>query len=203
MKLKASPLNVRDLVLIGVLTTIMVIIEIVVGMMLMPVMWLALLLGTAASAAFMAPVYMLLTFKVGKRGTFVLVSVLRGFFYTLMGWPSMFIIMLPAGLLGEFILSPPGMYRNTWRVSLAWTINTAVYGLHGAILIWIFGIQYMAASGQYSAEQIAVMESAYLNPLTVVTIMLLGAVCAALGCWFGARMLQKHFIKAGLVQATS
>ncbi|NTW02463.1 MAG: MptD family putative ECF transporter S component [Oscillochloris sp.] len=202
MKSTSTTLNVRDLVLIGVLTTLMVVIEIVVGVMLMPIMWLALLLGTATSAAFMAPVYMLLAFKVGKRGTFFLVSALRGVFYTLMGWPSMFIIMLPAGLLGELILSSPELYRNTWRVSLAWVVNTAIYGLHGAILIWIFGIQYMANSGQYSAEQIAVMESTYLNPLTVGAVMLLGAALSSLGCWVGAKLLRKHFIKSGLVQVS-
>ncbi|NCC30415.1 MAG: Trep_Strep domain-containing protein [Chloroflexia bacterium] len=203
MKATSTKLNVRDLVLIGVLTTIMVMIEIVVGVMLMPMMWLALLLGTAISAAFMAPVYMLLAFKVGKRGTFFLVSAVRGSFYTLMGWPSMFIIMLPAGLLGELILSPPEHYRNPWRVSLAWVVHTAIYGLHGAVLVWLFGIQYISGSGQYSAEQVAFMEAAYFNPLTVAGIMLLGAVFAALGCWVGAKLLRRHFIKSGLVQASA
>lgn len=203
MKSTSATLNVRDLVLIGVMTTLMVVIEIVVGVMLMPIMWLALLLGTAASAALMAPVYMLLAFKVGKRGTFFLVSALRGVFYTLMGWPSMFIIMLPAGLLGELILSPPEQYRNTWRVTLAWVVNTAIYGLHGAVLVWLFGMQYISGSGQYSAEQIALMEAAYFNPLTVAGIMLIGAAFAALGCWVGAKLLRKHFIKSGLVQASA
>jgi multidrug/hemolysin transport system ATP-binding protein/energy-coupling factor transport system substrate-specific component len=115
-----------------------------------------------------------------------------------MGWPSMFIIMLPAGLLGEWLLSPPEKYRNAWRVSLAWVVNNALYSLHGAILALVFGMQYMAASRQYSPEQLAVMEASYTNPLAV---MLLAALGAALGCWLGWKMLKKHFIKSGLVQA--
>jgi energy-coupling factor transport system substrate-specific component len=200
MKSTSSKLSVRDLVLIGVLTTVMVVIEIIVGVTLIPAMWVALLLAHAASALIMASVYMLLAFKVGKRGTFLLVSVLRGLFYTLMGWPLMFIIMLPAGLLGELLLSPPRMYRNVWRVSLAWIVNAAVYSLHGAILVWIFGIQYMTASNQYSPEQVSLMEASYFNPLIVIAIMLLAATGAALGSWIGWKLLKKHFIKSGLVQ---
>ncbi len=201
MKVALSNLKVRDLILIGILTTVMVIIEIIAGAALMPVMWLALLLGTAVSGMFMASVYMLLAFKVGKRGTFLLVSLLRGLFYTLMGWPSMFIIMLPAGLLGELLLSPPEQYRNAWRVSLAWVVNNALYSLHGAILAWVFGMQYMADSNQYSPEQLTFMEAFYSNPLIVGAVMLIGAVGAGLGCWFGWKLLKKHFIKSGLVQA--
>ncbi|WP_420808792.1 MptD family putative ECF transporter S component [Candidatus Oscillochloris fontis] len=52
--------------------------------------------------------------------------------------------------------------------------------------------------GQYSAEQIAVMKAAYFNPLLVVEIMLFGAALSALGCWVGANLLRKHFIKSGL-----
>lgn len=203
MKPNSAQLNVRDLVLIGIMTTIMVIIEIIVGVLLMPVMWLAILLGSAVAALFIAPVYMLLAFKTGKRGTFLLVSVLRGGFYTLMGWPAMLIVMLLVGLLGELILSPPQQYRNIGRVTLAWAVTTAVYALHGAMLVWFFGIQYLADSGQYSAEQLAFAEAAYFNPLTVASVMLLGALGAGSGCWFGAKLLQKHFIKAGLVQASS
>jgi putative ECF transporter S component (TIGR02185 family) len=203
MKSNSSKLNVRDLVLIGVMTTIMVVIEIIVGVMLMPVMWLALLFSVAVSAMFMASVYMLLAFKVGKRGAFLTVSLLRGLFYTLMGWPSMFIIMLPAGLLGEFLLSPPEKYRNVWRVSLAWVVNTAVYSLHGAILAWVFGMQYMANSGQYSPEHLSFMEAAYFNPLLVGAVMLTAAAGAALGCWLGWKILRKHFIKSGLLRMTT
>jgi energy-coupling factor transport system substrate-specific component len=203
MKSTSTKLNVRDLVLIGVMTTIMVVIEIIVGGALMPVMWLALLAGVAVSAAFMAPIYMLLALKIGKRGAFLLVSLLRGLFYTFMGWPSMFIVMLPAGLLGELLLSPPAMYRNVWRVSLAWVVYTAVYSLHGAILAWVFGMQYMADSSQYSPEHLALMEASYTNPLTVGAVMLLAALGAALGSWIGWKLLKKHFIKSGLVQASS
>lgn len=203
MKSTSTKLNMRDLILIGVLTTLMVVIEIVVSVALIPIMWVALLLSVAVTAMFMAPVYMLLAFKVGKRGTFLLVSVLRGLFYTLMGWPSMFITMLPAGLLGELLLSPPEMYRNARRVSFAWIAYNAVYSLNGAILVWVFGMQYIADSGQHSPEQIAFISTHYFNPLTVLAIVVLSIAGAGLGCWLGWRILKKHFIKSGLVQASS
>ena len=60
MKLTLSNLKVRDLILIGVLTTVMVIVEIVVGALLLPIMWLALLLGAAITAVFMTPIYLLM-----------------------------------------------------------------------------------------------------------------------------------------------
>lgn len=202
MKIALSNLKVRDLVLIGVLTTLMVIVEIVVGMALIPIMWAALLFNAAVAAAFTAPIYLLMAFKVHKRGIFLLMSVLRGLFYTLMGWPTMFIIMLPAGIIGELLMSPPETYRSIWRNSLAWTVFTAIYALHGAILVWVFGIQYMAASGQYSPEQITFIEAAYFNPLIVGAVMVIGAIGAALGCWLGWKILKKHFIKSGLVQAS-
>ena len=203
MKLTLSNLKVRDLILIGVLTTVMVIVEIVVGALLLPIMWLALLLGAAITAVFMTPIYLLMAFKVNKRGVFLLMSVLRGLFYTLMGWPTMFIIMLPAGLIGELLMSPPETYRSIRRNSLAWMVYTAIYSLHSAILVWVFGIQYISNSGQYSPEQIAFISTHYFNPLTVLAIVVLSIAGAGLGCWLGWRILKKHFIKSGLVQASS
>jgi energy-coupling factor transport system substrate-specific component len=202
MKSTSSKPSVRDLVLIGVLTTVMIAIETIVSMALMPMMWLSFIVGNGITAAFMALVYMLLAFKVGKRGTFFLIFVLRGLFYSLMGFPSVFIIMLPAGLAGELLLSPPEVYRNPLRVSLAWTISSAIYALHGPIILWIFGLQSAESMG-FSAEQIAFIQIHLFNPLSVGLIALFGAVGAGLGCWFGWGILKKHFIKSGLVQASS
>jgi putative ECF transporter S component (TIGR02185 family) len=204
MKSTSTKLNVRDLVLIGVLTTVMIAIEIemLVSMAGMSMLWVGFIAGNGITAAFMALVYMLLAFKVGKRGAFFLVFVVRGVFYSLMGFPSVFIIMLPAGLAGELLLFSAEQYRNPLRVSLAWVVASAIYSLHAPIIVWIFGLESVE-SVHYSAEQVAFVQFHYFNPLSVGLIMLFGALGAGIGCWLGWKILKKHFIKSGLVQANS
>ena len=202
MKEKASKLSVKDLVLVGILTTLVTVIGMVVGMFIMPLMGFALIAGFALSALVTAPIYLLLAFKVRKRGVMLLHSVLRGLFYTLMGFPHMLIVVLPMGIIGELIMTPASSYNSIKRNTVAWMVFNVGYGLHGAILFWVFGSQYCSEhmSSMISAEQLALMNLYYFDPLIVLAIAALGAASGAVGCLLGWSMLKRHFIKSGLIQ---
>jgi energy-coupling factor transport system substrate-specific component len=203
MKNSNNKLTIRDLVLIGVLSTLMVVVGNIAGMLTMPFMAVGLLVGPAVSAIFMTPIYLLMAFKVGKRGVILILSIVYGISASLMGFPHMFIVALPVGILGELLMPKAEMYRSIKSNTLTWMVYNAVYSLHGAILLWIFGRQYFAENmnGMFSPEQLALINDLYFNPLIVIAIMLIAAAGAALGSWIGWKILKKHFIKSGLVQA--
>jgi multidrug/hemolysin transport system ATP-binding protein/energy-coupling factor transport system substrate-specific component len=203
MKNSSNKLTIRDLVLIGVLSALLVVVSYLAAMLTMPFMSASLLVGSAVSAVFATPIYLLMAFKVGKRGVIFILSIVHGVFASLMGFPHMFIVMLPVGVLGEILMPRAEMYRSIKSNSLTWMVYNAVYSLHGAILIWVFGGQYFGEnmSSMFTPEQLALMDVYYFNPLIVIAIMLISAAGAALGCWIGWKILKKHFIKSGLVQA--
>jgi len=203
MKNSNNKLTIRDLVLIGVLSTLMVVVGNIAGMLTMPFMAVGFLVGSAVSAIFMTPIYLLMAFKVGKRGVILILSIVYGISASLMGFPHMFIVALPVGILGELLMPKAEMYRSIKSNTLTWMVYNAVYSLHGAILLWIFGRQYFAENmnGMFSPEQLALINDLYFNPLIVIAIMLIAAAGAALGSWIGWKILKKHFIKSGLVQA--
>jgi hypothetical protein len=73
-----SKLTVRDLVLIGVLTVLLAVVSMGVGMLTMPLLSFALIAGSALSAMVSAPIYLLMAFKVGKRGVMLIYALLLG-----------------------------------------------------------------------------------------------------------------------------
>ncbi len=202
MKEQASKLTVKDLVLVGILTMLLTIVGMVVGMLTMPFMALAIIAGAALSALVTAPIYLLLAFKVGKRGVMLLHAVLRGLIYSLMGFPHMLIVLLPLGIIGELIMTPASSYRSIKRNTVAWAVFNTGFVLHGAVILWIFGSRYLSEhmSSMFSAEQLALITLYYYDPLMILAVAALGAVCGALGCLLGWGMLKRHFIKSGLIQ---
>lgn len=196
---KTSSLSVRDIVLVGVLSSVIVFLEIVVSMLLMPLMPLMFLVGTGVSGFLVAPVFLLMIFKVNKPGALFLSSVIRAAFYTLMGWPTMFLVMIPIAFVGEWILSRPEAYRAIRWNTFAFVVYNALYSLHGVFLLSIFGYQLFFRSGQFSPEQLASLGIYYVSPVFILVIFLSGIAGASMGCWFGWRILQKHFIKSGLI----
>lgn len=194
--------NVKDLVLIGILTLLIIIVSNIAGVLTMPLLSFALIASSGVSAFLTAPIYLLLAFKVAKRGTMLLQSLLRGILYSFMGFPHMFIILIPLGIISELIMIPAGTYRSIKRNTIAWSVFNAGYALHGVILLWIFGNQYFLKhmNNMFTGEQLALMNIYYYNPIIVVLIIATSVLLAAVGCWVGWRMLRKHFVKSGIIQ---
>ncbi len=119
-----------------------------------------------------------------------------------MGFPHMFIVLVPMGLLAELVMTPPSTYHDIRRNTISWAVFNAGYGLHGAVLLWVFGSQYFSsfAGSMFSAEQLALMNIYYFQPLIVLGSMLLCVLGSVLGCFLGWRLLKRHFIKSGLVR---
>ena len=203
MCVESGKMTVKELVLIGIFTVLLTVVAMGVGMLTMPLMGFSLIAGAALSALVTAPIYLLMAFKVGKRGVMFLHAVLRGLFYTLMGFPHMFIVMLPVGLLAEWIMTPASSYRSIGRNTVAWAVFSGIFSLHGAILMWVFGGKYFTEqlSSMFSPEQFVLMDQYYYDPVMVLIIIALGAACGALGCLIGWGMLKRHFIKSGMVKA--
>lgn len=81
-------LGVKDLVTIGICGVLAMVINTVIGMILTPIYGFAYPVVGGLCALFSAPVYVLMSYRVAKRGTAVLfyliiaiISALPGFFY--------------------------------------------------------------------------------------------------------------------------
>ncbi|AMP19885.1 hypothetical protein AZF37_00665 [endosymbiont 'TC1' of Trimyema compressum] len=137
-----------------------------------------------------------------KKGAFLVSTAIMCFIYIVMGTPQMLITMIPAGIIGELILSYSNGYYSIGKATLAWAIFSGIYGLHGAVMLWVFGRAYMEEnfSTSFSPEAMAIIASLYYNPMWIIVIVVLGVVFGALGCLFGYKLLKKRFIKSGAIK---
>ena len=122
--------------------------------------------------------------------------------YIIMGTPQMLITMIPAGIIGELILSYSNGYHSIGKATLAYAIYSGIYGFHGAVMLWVFGRAYMEENfgTSFTSEGLDLISSLYYNPMWIVVIVLLGVILGALGCLFGYKLLKKHFIKLGAIK---
>ena len=76
----------KDLITIGICTVIMKVLYLVVFMPFMPIISVALPIVWGVCMLVSAPVYLLMTYKVAKRGTVLLFCTVMGLFNALMGY---------------------------------------------------------------------------------------------------------------------
>lgn len=200
--MKKERLTIKDYIMIGILTVLQLLVSMVASSVTMPFMTFCLLFGNSVSALFTAAVYLLMIYRVGKPRTFMVSGMLQLVLYIVMGFPQMALALIPAVLLAELCLSFGGYTKNFQTVALSWCIYSAIYGLHGAVMLWVFGGSYMTTTfaDMFSTAQLTAMVDLYYSPWLVFAIITVTFVCAYIGCLVGWRLMKKHFIKAGFVQ---
>lgn len=193
-------LGVKDLVTIGICGVLAMVINTVIGMILTPIYGFAYPLVGGLCALFSAPVYVLMSYRVAKRGTAVLfyliiaiISALPGFFY-------MIPFSLAAGLICEAILWRPGAYRNSMLNAVTYMIFGIMFSIGSYLPIYLFGDTYYDQFESMGASAELFLRFA-TSPGAVAVSVIAGAVLALLGHWMGRRLLSKHFVKAGIITA--
>ncbi|ASA20165.1 MptD family putative ECF transporter S component [Paenibacillus donghaensis] len=197
---KNKKLKTKDYILAGIFSILVFVVNSVIGTLLTPFMVSAMPLISGACLFFSAIVYLIMAMKIGKRGVLLLLGLVTGIVYTIMGVPLLLPFFTLAGLLGESILlkGDGGQYRRITRQSLAYAAYGAVFGLGGYVTVYVYGSDYLDT--MYSPEMSESMFNFAYSPSWMIGSLIFSFVLTLLGCVFAAKLLNKHFIKAGMIK---
>ncbi len=195
---KSNKLASRDYLTIGLYTVADFAVSAVFSMLTVPILLWFFPYATAFVLFFTCPIYLLMAYKVGKKGTLFLFGAINGLIYAVMGSPFVLPFVLIGSLVGEILLAKTNGYRKLAPQTAAFCIYNLLYGFCNYFVL--------ALSADYYFESMQIegaMREAYTKymtqPFWIVTAVAALLVAIVLGCRFGYRLLKKHFLKAGLV----
>lgn len=194
-------LSVKDLVLIGVLGAVAFIICLVISMLcgLSPVTNAFYPIIVAIPNGI---VYMLMLAKVPKRGVFTISSIVYGLLLLLVGcfW-FIPLCMVVAGVIADFAIL--GKHPRDGRRMIAGYALTVVgqsFGYSGSIVLLrdTFN-EVMIKNGIPDAYRESL--NAIISDPMLAVMVVLALAAAVLGGLLGRKVLKKHFVRSGLVNA--
>lgn len=197
MRPTTTRLGVRDVVTVAICAVIAMVLYTVVGMLLTPIYGSAYPLVGPICVLFMAPLWVLATYRAPKHGSALLFVLIIALINALPGYWYMLPYFLIGGLVCEAILWKKDAYRNATLNSLAFVIFGVMNSVGTFLPIWLFGPSYYEQLGQ---GEIGELFTGYaFSPIGVAIGVVSGAILALVGHWAGRKMLTKHFVKAGIV----
>lgn len=188
-------LNIKDLSIIGVLSTLAFICNSLVATFVTP------LLGDIGIYAHVGPslllagiIFVVVLKKVAKPGCFFLFGVVFSILFSLMGLWQMSFVIIPATLIGELILVGNG-YHSNLRIVIAYTVYGGIYSLHPGFFVWILGQSgLMSQFPEIFTEADAIAHVAkYTNTAFVSKILIFTSLFACAGGILGVMLYQKFF----------
>ena len=195
-------LTVKDVILTGALTALMFIISMVISMVMSMLGYVTNVFYPPVVALVNGIVMMLLLAKVPKRGVMTISGVIQGLLFLLMGafW-CLPVSLIVGGIVGDLLIANGGKI-TTKTMTLAYAIFSAIFTFGAIAPINLLQESYIATCVKNGIAQDYIdglirMTSA---PMLIV-IVVVGLVCGFLGALLGQKMLNKHFVKAGLVSA--
>lgn len=152
------------------------------------------------SLFFSALIYLVMAVKINKRGTLLLMALVFGLVYTVMGVPIMLLYFGIAGLVGEAVLlkGDGSQYRSLKRQAVAFAAFGAIFGSGANIVLYLYGADYL--KDMYSPVMLERMIYFAYSVTWNVVGTLFSFLMAILGSWFASKLLHKHFIKAGMLK---
>lgn len=191
-------LTSKDYLTIGLYSVVCLVLSVILSVATSPFLLWFYPYATAFVLFFTCPIYILMAFKVGKKGVLLTFGIVSGIFYALMGAVFVLPFTLVGGILGEYLLSTVGNYRSLHSQTIAFTVYNVIYGFCNYIIV-AFSADYYFSTMHIEGTLRDVYIQYMTSPLwiSVAVIALISSV--TLGCLFGYKLLQKHFVKAGFV----
>lgn len=198
-KKETKKLISRDYLTIGLYTVVEFVVMMALSVVTIPILAWFYPYATAFVLFFTCPIYLLMAFKVGKKGTLLLFGAINGVFYAIMGTVYILPVTLLGGLIGEAILAKTNGYRKLGAQTAAFTIYNLLYGFSNYLILAISAELYqsMIQDTGYTNDYLHYMTDPFWIGISVV-IMIAAVV---LGCFFGYKLLNKHFVKAGVIKS--
>ncbi|MCR4960946.1 MAG: MptD family putative ECF transporter S component [Lachnospiraceae bacterium] len=190
----SNRLNAKDLINVGIYTAICAVICCAVAMTgVIPIMMVLLVVFVPVLTGIP---YMLFLTKVKKFGMILILNVLMGALMWVTGMSYYALIVgILSGLAAEFIYRA-GNYKSKWLGIIAYAVS--------GIYCWAnyFGIFFNAEAyfstrqnfGQEYIDSVTKMLPVWMCPVLLIVDVVSGIV----GGWIGAKVLKKHFEKAGI-----
>ncbi len=192
----------KDFVTVGIFTVIFMVVYLVVSMPFMPFIAVMFPLIGSICALFTAPIYMLLTYKVAKRGTVLLFATASGLLYVFMGYFYILPIGIITGILCEIILRKREYYRSFWHNAASYSVFSVLMFVSTTYIpIYVFGPEYYLQISSNNVESALIQIQFAQSPLWVIAAVVVTVVASIIGSLIGRKLLRKHFIKAGLISA--
>ena len=199
---KQNKLKMRDIITLSIFNIAMIVIMLATKMCTMMLTTPAFdyLFYVGIMALLCGPVFVVMSNKVPKRGTYLVTGIFGGLFIIVMGSPWFLPVMIAVGIICEIVMIGEDTYRNPGRNGVAYSIYWALYALGSAIPMFFFKEQYLnSLKASYTDEGLKTLVRFYgswdmLLLITVITIVL-----SAVGFIVGQKLLKKHIEKAKLV----
>lgn len=197
---KSGKLEIRDLITIGVFGSIIFGITLVTSM-IAGVTALSYLFIACGMGLFSAPIYFLATARSNKRFVSLLIWLVNGILWAIVGGYPVLAGMALSGVISEFILWKNG-YRSFWRLTAAYCIGVLGYHLGAFSLLYLFTDQYIEKMSDLSsslpADYVQTLVSAAKGWIGIAVLAIV-IFCSLISSLVAGRILKKHFIKAGIV----
>lgn len=188
-------MKTKDMVRIALLSIVGFALSLI-GSFAMPLLGNYSFAGEVAFGAFLGgPVYYVLTQKTPCRGASFAYFAIMGFLYLIMGFWTMTIILVIAGLLGELCLIPASSYKNRWRITAAYVLSNIVYALHPVFIFYIIGADRLLQMfpDVYTAEGAYALQQMLYSPVSIIAIVGVCLLGAFLGMAVGYSIYEKFF----------
>lgn len=195
--MKSKKLTVKDLATIGIFSAIMIVVFIGFSIVLGASMFFNMILNAVFTALILGPFFVYMSMKVGKPGVALIYNILQAVLATIFMGPFMIPWFLGGGIIAEVSMLGQNSYRNIKRISIAWIITSLTRAAHGMSEIWFFKDAFLKTG--VSPEQVAIQTQYYTSPKWVLMSLGLTIVAAAIGCWLGNKITEKHFKKTGII----
>lgn len=195
--MNSKKLTVKDLATIGIFSAIMIVVFIAFSIVVGASMFFNMILNAVFTALILGPFFVYMSMKVGKPGVALIYNILQAVLATIFMGPFMIPWFLGGGIIAEVSMLGQNSYRNIKRISVAWIITSLTRAAHGMSEIWFFKEAFLKTG--VSPEQVAIQTQYYTSPKWVLMSLGLTIVAAAIGCWLGNKITEKHFKKTGII----
>ncbi len=199
---KQNKLKMRDIITLSIFNIAMIVIMLATKMCTMMLTTPAFdyLFYVGIMGLLCAPVFVVMSNKVAKRGTYLITGIFGGLFITVMGSPWFLPVMIVVGIICEIIMIGEDTYRNPKKNGVAYSVYWALYAIGSAIPMFFFKEQYLnSLKSSYTEEGIKTLVRFYGSPDMVLLITIITLVLSAIGFVIGQKLLKKHIEKAKLV----
>ena len=176
---------------------IMVIVKMIMTVAATPA--LDYLFYVGAMAFFCAPLYIVMSNKTAKRGTFFITAVFCGLMMAAFGSVWFSAVMFVVGVICELVMLGDAAYKNPLRNGIGYVVYWTLYAWGSSIPLFFFKEQYLKSLGDsYTEEGKQTLIRFYGSVDMMLLIGLISAALAALGFWVGMLFFKKHIKKAKL-----
>ena len=199
---KQNKLKMRDIITLSIFNIAMIAVMLVTKMCTMMLTTPAFdyLFYVGIMGLLCGPVFVVMSNKVAKRGTYLITGIFGGLFITVMGSLWFLPVMIVVGIICEIIMVGENAYKTPKRNAIAYSIYWGLYALGSAIPMLFFKEQYLnSLKESYIEDGIKILVKFYgsLDMLLLITIITI--VLSAIGFIVGQKLLKKHIEKAKLV----